>query len=229
MTLASADANNRRAEEMTNAAQAVPRRFSGLSQRFGVVLALVWGAGAQAADPAPATLTFNVTTVAATCHMALVNGKTSGSVSVGKLSPADFTAAGSTPAQRGGSFTLRLTDCGGAQGSLQPQLSVWGDQAGVTGSQYLFRAADSTSTNAGMALWYTVNKAALTGPGDKRVKVSASAGTPTLLELPEWSGPDANLEGKTVAFWAGLSNEGLSAAPTVGSVNATLHFRFFYQ
>ncbi|HFI5337027.1 TPA: fimbrial protein [Serratia liquefaciens] len=214
---------------MMNAGRAEHRRRSRLPQRIGAVLALVCATGAQAADPAPATLTFNVTTVAATCHMALVNGETSGIVSVGRLSPAAFTATGSTPAQSGGSFTLRLTDCGGAQGSLQPQLSVWGDQTDVTGTQYLFRAADSTSTNAGMALWYAVNNASLAGPTGKRVLASGSAATPTLLELPEWSGPDTNLEGKVVAFWAGLSNEGLSAVPTTGSVNATLHFRFFYQ
>jgi type 1 fimbria pilin len=214
---------------MMNAGQAGRRWYGRLLPRTGALLALVWLAGAQAGDPAPTTLTFNVTTVAATCHMALANGRASGIVSVGRLSPTAFTATGSTPAQIGGSFILRLTECGGAQGSLQPQLSVWGDQVDVPGAQYLFRAADSTSTNAGMALWYAVNKTSLSGPGDKRVVASGNANAPTLLDIPEWADQDTNLEGKTVAFWAGLSNEGLSAVPTTGSVNATLHFRFFYK
>lgn len=225
------DANNIRSQSMRNKGQKSDLNHNRLQRQIFALLALSLAGDVQAADPAPAVLTFSVTTVAATCNMALLNGATSGNVNVGRLSSGNFTAAGSTPAQNGGSFALRLTNCNGIPGSMQPQLSVWGDRADVTATQYLFRASDSTSRNVGIALWYGVNTTSLPGPRGiaKRVVAKASSGNATLLEIPEWQGCGKNLEGNTIAFWAGLSNEGLNAMPTTGSVNATLHFRFFYQ
>lgn len=199
-----------------------------LARMASVGACLLFSAELQAADPAPMTLTFTVTTVASTCDLTLDNGGTIGSVVMPSVLGTAFSSA-STPTQPGGSFTLKLSGCAGQAAAGQtPTISVYGDQVGVTGDK-LFRSVSSEVANVGIAVWYQADASRLTGPTGNRVVATSDAANPTRL-ASTWSDQTA-MEGKSMAFWAGVSQDGLNTPglPNAGKVAATLHFNFAYR
>lgn len=174
------------------------------------------------------TLTFTAKRAAPACVLTSDAGST---LSLPGVAATYFTGPDMT-SQSGKGFTLTLSGCtASATGADNTKIAIWGDRDDVAGD-YAFRTG-STSDSTGIGFALQFNTTTFSSDNNHWVKASGTADmtTPekafkvTVAGLQQGDVPD----GKTMGFWVGLTNKGVTTPVAPGGLKANMHFNVVFE
>ncbi len=177
--------------------------------------ALLFAGLARAGVPAPVTVTYTVTTQAATCNVTLPSG---GTVNLNPVTVSDFATS---PVTKGGvTFAVTLSGCTGTPTTgTVPNLTYWGEADTSKGDTTLFKNKAPTGAAAGVG--FVLYRG--TSQAGSQLAVGSQA-TPVAIPV--------NLSGGTgkVDFYAMPSRGGYPvSAVTAGAMRTALNFNMDYR